>query len=211
MAHQSLSQIPDSLRGLILSSAGLQVYFRMNRQDAQLLAKETFEYSGYEVKSEGVSRPVYWSYAEEWEHRIADLQQLPPRLCFVKHKIGGGTVQLHTVGIRPAWEVLEIDEDESAKYLPLVPFGTSYLRPRQMLSEQSVNRQQSLDAQIKAKAEVKPIEVVSRLKQFQDALWSHLSRLSPKSLLPASQLWNYCLRHRPIRYSNASIADFNIS
>ena len=94
MAHQSLSQIPDDLRGLILSSAGLQVFFRVNRSDANILAKEVFAYSGYEVKSQGVSRPNYWSYTEEWEHRIGELQSLPPRTCYVKHKIQGGWLQL---------------------------------------------------------------------------------------------------------------------
>ena len=51
MAHQTLSQIPDELRSLILGNTGIQVYFRLNRSDSQLLAKEGFEYSGYEVKT----------------------------------------------------------------------------------------------------------------------------------------------------------------
>jgi hypothetical protein len=33
-----------------LGNAGIQVYFRMNRQDAELLAKEAFVYDGYQVK-----------------------------------------------------------------------------------------------------------------------------------------------------------------
>ena len=66
MAHQTLSQIPDELRSLILGNSGIQVYFRINRQDANLLAKEAFDYSGYEIKTVSSSRPVFWSYTEEW-------------------------------------------------------------------------------------------------------------------------------------------------
>jgi hypothetical protein len=47
MAHQTLEQIPDSLRAIILGNTGVQVYFRVSRHDAQILAKEAFEYSGY--------------------------------------------------------------------------------------------------------------------------------------------------------------------
>lgn len=152
MAHQSLSQIPDDLRGLILASAGLQVYFRVNRQDASLLAKEVFQYSGYEVKSEGVSRPVYWSYAEEWEHKTSDLQHLPPRVCYAKHKIQGGSIQLHTVEIEPPWETLEITEDEYLQFAPSVPFGWDYLRLRDQLLAEARERQLVVEQEAKHKA-----------------------------------------------------------
>ena len=70
MAHQTLAQVPNELRSLILGNTGIQVYFRLNRHDAQILAKEGFEYSGYEVKTMSSHRPSFWSYAEEWEHKI---------------------------------------------------------------------------------------------------------------------------------------------
>jgi type IV secretory pathway TraG/TraD family ATPase VirD4 len=47
MAHQTLAQISPELKSLILGNTGIQVYFRLNRQDAQALAKKAFEYSGY--------------------------------------------------------------------------------------------------------------------------------------------------------------------
>ncbi len=154
MAHQSLSQIPDSLRGLILASAGLQVFFRVNRQDANLLAKEVFQYSGFEVKSEGEKRPVYWSYAEEWEHKIGDLQHLAPRTCYAKHKIQGGAVELYTVGIPTAWEELEITEEEYLGLLETIPFGQHYLIPRGALAEESLERQRLL----KTEEQARPVE-----------------------------------------------------
>src|SRR5918992_625131 len=51
LAHQTLDQIPTDLRSIILGNAGIQVYFRINRKDAELLAKEAFTYSGYNVKT----------------------------------------------------------------------------------------------------------------------------------------------------------------
>lgn len=54
MAHQTLAQISEELRSLILGNAGIQVYFRLNRQDASLLAKEAFRYSGRRSKGEAM-------------------------------------------------------------------------------------------------------------------------------------------------------------
>ena len=51
MAHQTLAQIPEELRSLILGNAGIQAYFRLKRHDASILAKEAFEYSGLDRKS----------------------------------------------------------------------------------------------------------------------------------------------------------------
>ncbi len=42
MAHQTLAQIPEELRSLILGNAGIQVFFRLNRHDATALSKEAF-------------------------------------------------------------------------------------------------------------------------------------------------------------------------
>jgi hypothetical protein len=130
IAHQTLAQIPEELRALILGNTGIQVYFRVNRHDAQLLAKEAFEYSGYEIKTVKNLHPVYWSLAEEWEHYTEELQNLPPRVCYAKHKIEGGLITLSTVDIQPAWEVLGMSEEEYQKYLASLPVGKKYLVPR---------------------------------------------------------------------------------
>ena len=133
MVHQTLAQIPNELRSLILGNAGIQVYFRINRQDAQLLAKEIFEYSGYEVKSFHSHSPTFWSYAEEWERKIEELQSLPPRLCFAKHKIHGGLLLLHTVDMDPAWQVLGMRKSAYRQYLSQLPFGRKHLMLRREL------------------------------------------------------------------------------
>ena len=132
MAHQTLSQVPEELRSLILGNTGVQVYFRVNRHDAQLLAKEAFEYSGYEVKSVHLRGGTeYWSLGEEWEHHTEALQTLPPRVCFAKHKIDGGIIPFRTVEIEPPWETLGVEEDQFRTLLKTFSFGREYLVPRE--------------------------------------------------------------------------------
>jgi len=151
MAHQTLSQISPELRSLILGNTGIQIYFRVNRQDAQLLAKEGFEYSGYEVKTVHYLRPIFWSYLEEWEHKIEELQNLPPRVCYAKHKIEGGIIPFQTVDIEPAWEVLGMEEAEYSEFLKSLPFGRKYLLLREKLVTLSAQRYDLIKKEIEAR------------------------------------------------------------
>ena len=145
MAHQTLAQIPEELRSLILGNTGIQVFFRLNRQDAQLLAKESFEYSGEEVKTVSNLRPVYWSLGEEWERHINELQTLPLRVCYVKHKTEGGVIPIQTVEVETAEqvfvEILERNEKEYLDWFKTVPFGQKYLVEREKLVSLDKQRQ----------------------------------------------------------------------
>lgn len=167
MAHQTLAQIPTELRSLILGNTGIQVYFRLNRQDAQLLAKEAFEYSGYEVKTMSSFRPNFWSLGEEWEHHIEELQNLSPRVCYVKHKIEGGVIPIQTVEIEWAREVLEMGEDKYQEFLKNFPFGRKYLVARKALVELEDQMQKLIKEEIEkkqARQEEMRIPVQSRQK-----------------------------------------------
>jgi hypothetical protein len=144
LAHQTLSQIPDELRGTILGNTGLQVYFRLNRQDSQLLAKEAFEYSGYEIKTFKGLSPVFWSLGEEWEEYISQLQSLPPRCCYIKHKIEGGILPIQTVEIEPGWQVLGMEENEYQAFLKGLSFGRKYLLSRKEVRALAEERLASL-------------------------------------------------------------------
>jgi len=155
MAHQTLAQIPTELRSLILGNAGIQVCFRLNRQDSNLLAKEAFEYSGYEVKTFSSFSPKFWSLGEEWEHYISELQKLPPRYCYVKHKIEGGVVLLQTVDIEMTEGILDMDEDQYQKFIKGVPFGRKYLRERSVLTALENKRQEDLKKETEEKIDQK--------------------------------------------------------
>ncbi len=149
MAHQTLAQIPEELRSLILGNTGVQVYFRLNRHDASLLAKEAFEYSGFEVKSVKGSSPRYWSLGEEWERYTSELQKLPPRVCYVKHKIEGGIIPIQTADIETAQEqfidVAGMTETEYLNLIRTIPFGKKYLVTREELIRRAGQRQAGLE------------------------------------------------------------------
>jgi len=166
MCHQTLAQIPIELRSLILGNTGIQVYFRLNRQDAQLLAKEGFEYSGYEVKRMGSLRPIFWSLGEEWERKIGELQHLPPRVCYAKHKIEGGIIPLRTVDIKPAWKILVMEEKEYSRFLKSLPFGKKYLMPREKLTALYDKRYSLIEERVEARPARK--EKVTRPPSLED-------------------------------------------
>jgi hypothetical protein len=136
MAHQNLSQLPKQLQDSVLTNSGIQCYFRVCRRDAEILAKEAFETTGMEVKAVRLS-PEYsdydwFTYPEEWEKYFQELQQLPNRCFYAKHKIEGGILPLRTVDILPAYEEFEIEKEEFEERLRETAFGSKYLLKRKV-------------------------------------------------------------------------------
>jgi len=130
MAHQTLAQVPLDMQSIILGNTGVQVYFRINRKDAELLAKEGFAYSGFDVKEMDLSGHRYWGLGEEWERYFQTLQRLPPRFAYVAHKIEGGMLPFVTVAIEPTHEVLGIEQAEYRKNLAALGIGRAYMYER---------------------------------------------------------------------------------
>lgn len=174
MAHQTLAQISNELRSLILGNTGMQVCFRVNRQDAQLLAKETFRYSDHEAHNR--------NQGGAWEHYTEELQDLPPRYCYAKHKIEGGVIPLQTVEIEPAWEVLGMEEDEYAHFLLSYPFGKNYLVSRKELIAHAQQRQK-LSAKV---IEDKPAEEKRVAEALPMSTREEPARSEAKKLTPAT-------------------------
>jgi hypothetical protein len=71
---------------------------------------------------------------EEWEHNFAQLQNMPPRHCLIKHKIQGGILPLEPASIEPAWEALNLTPEEYIEYLNDLPLGHKYLLERAALT-----------------------------------------------------------------------------
>jgi hypothetical protein len=134
MAHQNLSQLPKSLQDSILTNCGIQCYFRVCRRDAEILAKEAFETTGMEVKAvkfSGESVDYDWfSYSEEWEKYIQELENLPNRCFYAKHKIEGGVLRLRTAEVLPAYEEFGIEREEFEEIVKGIVFGRKYLLER---------------------------------------------------------------------------------
>lgn len=116
LAHQNLTQLPRELRASVLANCGLQTYFRISRDDASALAKESMS-------------PIYMS-PPGWELYIQELQELPPRMCYVKNRVSGGIVKIQTQDVSPPNEYYRISGGELKEIVAEAAIGVNYLRER---------------------------------------------------------------------------------
>jgi hypothetical protein len=61
---------------------------------------------------------------------IQELEQLPNRFFYAKHKIEGGVLPFYTVDVVPAYEEFGIEKEEFEKLMEEVVFGRKYLLER---------------------------------------------------------------------------------
>jgi hypothetical protein len=90
MAHQSLKQVDDKLASLILGNAQTQVYFRVGRQDAERLAKESANIISQLIEQDEPpliqERERKFTLSELWEAAFHNLARLEPRKAYVMVK-----------------------------------------------------------------------------------------------------------------------------
>lgn len=106
LAHQSLSQIPDtSLRGA-LENVGLRAVFGVGRETAETLVGELFAPDLTAIKhavSDPVARerghPTFYSVGEQWERDVQTLLRLPRRRALVQIPGARGPRQMRTLTI----------------------------------------------------------------------------------------------------------------
>lgn len=94
LAHQNLDQLKretPNLKGAILGNAGTHVYFRISREDAEILAKEMFTVTGKIVKDNetdllefGGKRVTYYTAQEEFEYYCRELTGQQQRQAYAK-------------------------------------------------------------------------------------------------------------------------------
>lgn len=130
LAHQNLAQLPTALRASILSNCGLQAYFRISRDDSNILAKESLA----SIYQEPIG----------WEQYIQQLQELPRRWCVIKNKIDGGVIAVRTLDLPAPHEFAEMDEKEFADEVVASGIGKSYLRERKKIEEEYKARREKL-------------------------------------------------------------------
>jgi len=132
-----------------------------------VIAKEIFEYSGTEIKSYDFYHGYHFlSYAEEWERYISELQNLPNRFCYIKHKIEGGLILIRTAEIEPAWQILNLTKNQFLDYLFSIKFGKRYLLKREKIKPR-VLVEEIKKEEILIKEKPKEIfEVISESKEF---------------------------------------------
>ncbi len=167
LAHQNLSQLPEDLQDSILTNCGIQACFRISRKDTEIMAKEFFETTGTEVKSYSISTESndvdFYSYQEEWEKYFQELQSLPNRFFYIKHKIEGGVIPLKTHSIAPSHELAKVSKEAYDEILENHHFGLKYLKPRRkMLLEEAKER----DGKPRPKVIAKPEEITKPKDEF---------------------------------------------
>ena len=172
LAHQNLSQLPKNLQDSILTNCGIQCYFRVCRRDAEILAKEAFETTGLEVKTVRLTREYsdydWFTYQEEWEKYIQELESLPNRCFYAKHKIEGGVLPLRTADVLPAYEEFGLEKDEFERLLREIVFGRKYLLER---------KQKEIEKKIEKKPEEEKMttleEIIATMTPLEKAiLWA---------------------------------------
>ena len=86
LAHQTQGQLEPRLRS-VLGNVGVKVVFGVEREDAEVMARRLFAVDPQAVKQAAAfpgQHPLFAPLAEQWEERVAALQALPARSCYVK-------------------------------------------------------------------------------------------------------------------------------
>jgi hypothetical protein len=175
LAHQNLSQLPKNLQDSILTNCGIQCYFRVCRRDAEILAKEAFETTGLEVKAVKLTKEGsdydWFTYQEEWEKYIQELENLPNRCFYAKHKIEGGVLPLRTAEVLPAYEEFGIEREEFEEIMKGIVFGRKYLLERKPKTAEAKAREKPPEEE---KEELTTLEeIIATLTPLERAiLWA---------------------------------------
>jgi len=106
MANQTLAQLERTLLASVLGNCQVQIYFRCNRQDAEMLARQAFRATGKQIKfqlesrsifsSDPRSNPVFIPVGEEMEGYINFLLDLSPRQALLNLRGEGAPVPFRT-------------------------------------------------------------------------------------------------------------------
>jgi hypothetical protein len=125
MAHQSLKQVDDKLAALILGNAQTQVYFRVGRQDAERLAKESANIISQLIEQEEneplrQERERKFSMSELWEAAFHQLARLEPRKAYVMVKGAMEHPELIRTVDNPMGKVVKFPYGETAVKLEVL-------------------------------------------------------------------------------------------
>jgi hypothetical protein len=98
LAHQSLAQLPERLRAIVLANARNLVVFRIDRVDAELLARYVGRVDTYAIKHYDPRRVQFEPLAEQWERQTRELAELPLRTAILRTK-GQAPIRFETLTV----------------------------------------------------------------------------------------------------------------
>lgn len=141
LAHQNLSQLPEHLRDSILANCGIQCCFRVNREDADRLARE-------------LMGSLYRHYPG-WELNVQRLQELPRACFYAGNKIDGSVVPMQSLEVPNPWELIQYEEGGQWKTWKETAFrslvrnlgiGAGYVRSGEAVDAECTAREKQLMA-----------------------------------------------------------------
>lgn len=189
MTAQSLAQLPSDTSQVMLGSAGLQAYFRMGRRDAERLVKEAFRYQGDQPKSITISGTRYMSMSEEFERRIAGIQDLEDRQCYFVHRRQGGVLPISTQEIPPAHELAGITAQRMQEKVSEHGFGDPYVNARDAIYRAIAERHWGVTEDESDTHDVS----VAASKPHEKVTPNIVARTVSESPMPARELIDYLI------------------
>lgn len=106
LAHQSLVQLDQQLRDIILGNAKNFVIYRCDRQDAELIVKYVKDYDPYDWKNRNEDSYTYFTKDEQREEGISELIGLPTQVAVLKTK-GKEQMMFRTFDLEESWRLHE--------------------------------------------------------------------------------------------------------
>ena len=106
LAHQSLVQLDQQLRDIILGNAKNFVIYRCDRQDAELIIKYVKDYDPFDWKVRNESSYTYFTKDEQREEGISELIGLPTQVAILKTK-GKEQMMFRTFDLDESWRLEE--------------------------------------------------------------------------------------------------------
>jgi hypothetical protein len=86
LAHQALAQLPDRLRAIVLANARSLISFRIDRVDAELIARYVGDVVPGAIRRYDLQHVDYEPLADQWERHVGALAALPPREALLRTK-----------------------------------------------------------------------------------------------------------------------------
>ena len=106
LAHQSLVQLDQNLRDIILGNAKNFVIYRCDRQDAELIIKYVKDYDPFDWKIRNENSYTYFTKDEQREEGISELISLPTQVAILKTK-GKEPMIFRTYDLDESWRLDE--------------------------------------------------------------------------------------------------------
>ena len=106
LAHQSLVQLDQNLRDIILGNAKNFIVYRCDRQDAELIIKYVKDYDPFDWKIRNENSYTYFTKDEQREEGISELISLPTQVAILKTK-GKEPMIFRTYDLDESWRLDE--------------------------------------------------------------------------------------------------------